>query len=153
MTTTVTQRTWAACSAMVLLILASSCSGSRAVVVPPEVRQTEVRQRDTVYHTDSVVKTTNTIIRQADSATMAGYGIRLGRLERAWLVQRDNATGVSHSVTFVSHRDSIVHDTVPVPYTKLEYREERPSWGQRVAGVAAILITTGVLLMLTKIKR
>lgn len=104
-----------AMAVFVITSLMASCATKTVVV--PEVRQTTVRQRDTVLVRDSVVVSSTTVVRQADSATMAQFGVVLGRTERAWLVsQSAGRSATSHSTTIIS-RDSIVHDTIPIPYT------------------------------------
>lgn len=115
----------------ILLLLLISCSTGRTTVVP-EVRQTVVHQHDTVTIRDSVVKSSTTIIQQADSSMMAEFGIRLAGMERAWLVRQANDKATVSNVTFVARKDSVVHDSIPVPYPKEVYKDRKLSRWQAV---------------------
>lgn len=131
MKTTTALRTFRVSLLCILLILLISCSTGKTVAVP-EVRQTVVHQRDTVTVKDSVRESSTTIIQQADSALMAQFGIRLDNMERAWLVrQTDNKATVSNA-TFVARKDSVVHDSIPVPYPKEVYKDRKLSRWQSI---------------------
>lgn len=143
----------------ILLLLLISCSTGKTTVVP-EVRQTVVHQHDTVTIKDSVVKSRTTIIQQADSALMAQFGIRLGKMERAWLVRQAAEREGRGSVTFVSRRDSVVHDSIPVPCAKTEYKEKPLTrWqgfvmcmGYGMVALLAVFMAAGVVCVIIKLK-
>lgn len=106
------------------VLLLTACTTTRTVTVP-QVHTVTVHQRDTVYRTDSVKEIHNTIVREADSAMMAQYGIRLGKLEKAYLINQVSDRQKTSSKDRIFYRDSVVHDSVPVPYPKLEYKEKK----------------------------
>lgn len=153
---------WLLCLALWLLAIVAfaSCTAGKAVVVP-EVRQTVVHERDTVWRTDSVVRSSTTIIQQADSALMAEFGIRLKSMEKAWLVRQSTDKESSGSVTFISRRDSVVHDSIPVPYPKTEYKEKPLTrWqgfvmcaGYGMVAVLGIVIVLAMASVIMKLKR
>lgn len=110
--------------AILAVLLLTACTTTRTVTVP-EVHTVTVHQRDTVYKTDSVKEIHNTIVREADSAMMAQYGIRLGKLEKAYLINQTNDRQQTSSKDRILYRDSVVHDSIPVPYPKVEYKEKK----------------------------
>ena len=75
-------------SIMVALWFLCSCTTTRYVTVP-EVHEQHHWHTDSVHKTDSVINNQTTVIREVDSATMAQYGIRLDKAQRAWLIQND----------------------------------------------------------------
>lgn len=109
---------------LLVIGLCVSCSSGKAVIVP-EVRQVVVHERDTVMFRDSVKMSSTTIVQQADSALLAEFGIRLDNMEKAWLVrQSTNKESASHSAS-TSRKDSIVHDSIPVPYPQVVYKDKK----------------------------
>ena len=108
------------------VLLLTACTTTRTVTVP-QVHTVTVHQRDTVYKTDSVKEIHNTLVREADSAMMAQYGIRLGKLEKAYLINQVSDRQKTSSKDRIFYRDSVVHDSVPVPYPKVEYKEKKLS--------------------------
>lgn len=110
--------------AILAVLLLTACTMTRTVKVP-QVHTVTIHQRDTVYRTDSVKEIHNTIVREADSAMMAQYGIRLGKLEKAYLINQTNDRQQTSSKDRILYRDSVVHDSIPVPYPKVEYKEKK----------------------------
>lgn len=110
--------------AILAVLLLTACTTTRTVTVP-QVHTVTIHQRDTVYRTDSVKEIHNTIVREADSAMMAQYGIRLGKLEKAYLINQTNDRQQTSSKDRILYRDSVVHDSIPVPYPKVEYKEKK----------------------------
>lgn len=130
----------------------TSCSSGKTVILP-EVRQTVVHQRDTVWQSDSIKESSTTIIQQADSALLAEFGIRLNNMEKAWLVKQSTAKESSGNVTFINHKDSIVHDSIPVPYPQTVYKDKELSTWQKIMmqlgyGFFGIIIGAIVLALL-----
>lgn len=113
-----------------IALLFSSCASKKVLV--PEVHERIVHQRDTVYRVDSVLTSTTTIIRQADSTMMADYGIRIGKQEKAWLVKQDQDTRSASTVRFIMRIDSIVHDSIPRYVPKTEYVEKESPWWEKM---------------------
>lgn len=152
---------WLLCLACWVFAVAAlaSCSAGKAVVVP-ETKTTVVHGRDTVWRTDSFRESRTTIIQQADSALMAQFGIRLGKMERAWLVRQAAEREGRGSVTFVSRRDSVVHDSIPVPYPKEVYKDRKLSrWqgfvmcmGYGMVALLAVFMAAGVVCVIIKLK-
>lgn len=117
--------------AILAVLLLAACTTTRTVTVP-EVHTVTIHQRDTVYRTDSVKEIHNTIVREADSAMMAQYGIRLGKLEKAYLINQVSNRQQTSSKDRIFYRDSVVSDSIPVPYAKVEYKEKKLSTLQKV---------------------
>lgn len=135
---------------VIVPMLLMGCAHERMIIVPQN-RETIVHQHDTIYHKDSVVEKSITIVQKADSAMMAQYGIRLGNMENAWLVLQSNSKNQSISHDKVIVRDSIVHDSVPVPYPKIEYKEKELNTiqeGEIFLGRLFIIMVLGFLFSL-----
>ena len=113
-----------------IALLFSSCASKKVLV--PEVHERIVHQRDTIYRVDSVLTSTTTIIRQADSTMMADYGIRIGNQDKAWLVKQDQDTRSASTVRFIMRIDSIVHDSIPKYVPKNVYVEKEEPWYEKV---------------------
>lgn len=113
-----------------MALLFSSCATKRVIV--PEVHERTILQHDTIYHRDSVVSNTTTIIQQADSAMMARYGVRISRMDKAWLVKQDQDTRSVSTVRFIMRIDSIVHDSIPKYVPKNVYVEKGEPWYEKV---------------------
>lgn len=118
-----------ACLAAMLAAVITACSCGKAAV--GGARQTVVHDRDTVVLRDSIVERTTTVVQQADSALMAAFGIRLAGMERAWLVRQADSKATVSNATFVVRRDSVVRDSVPVPYPLTVYKDKEPSAWQK----------------------
>lgn len=111
-------------------LLFSSCATKRMIV--PEVHERIILQHDTIYHRDSVVSNNTTIIQQADSAMMARYGVRISRMDKAWLVQKNMDTHSASTARFIMKKDSIVHDSIPRYVPKTEYVEKESPWWEKM---------------------
>lgn len=112
--------------AILAILLLTACTTTRTVTVP-EVHTVTVHQRDTVFKTDVIKENHNTIVREADSAMMAQYGIRIGKLEKAYLINQTNDRQQTSNKDRILYRDSFVHDSIPAPYPKVEYKEKKLS--------------------------
>ncbi len=113
-----------------IALLFSSCASKKVIV--PEVHERTILQHDTIYHRDSVVSNNTTIIQQADSAMMARYGVRISRMDKAWLVKQDQDTRSASTVRFIMRKDSIVHDSIPQYVPKNVYVEKEEPWYEKV---------------------
>lgn len=137
---TLVQRTFRVLLLCILLIALTSCSTGKTTVVP-EVRQTVVNVHDTVTIKDSVRESSTTIIQQADSVMMAEFGIRLGNVERAWLVRQSSEKAAVSNTASVVIKDSIVHDSIPVPYPETVYKDrELSSWQTGMMGMGYVMV-------------
>lgn len=120
--------------AIVLLLIASLVLGAcRSVKYVPVVeKHTEyVSHTDSIIHKDTLEIREQTIIREVDSATMAKYGIQLGRMESAWLIQSDRIQK-QISELLKSKKDAIEKaDTIPIPYPVKVEVPAQLSWWQK----------------------
>ena len=102
-------------AAMILFAcIMDSCRSERVITVP-EYHTLVAHQRDTLIQRDTIERERRTIVRELDSASMAEYGIRLEKAERAWLIQTD---ALRREVSELrQHRaDTVtVHDSIPYP--------------------------------------
>lgn len=152
---------WLPCLSLWILsmVVLASCSSGKLVIVP-EVRQRVVHELDTVWKTDSVRESRTTIIQQADSAMMAEFGIRLAGMEHAWLVRQTSDKATASNAIFVSRKDSVVHDSIAVPYPKEVYKDKRLSrWqgfvmcmGYGMVALLALFMAAGVVCVIIKLK-
>lgn len=129
--------------AVLLLISFSGCTTTGKVVTVPEVHEHHHWHSDTIRQTDSVVNNQTTVIREVDSATMAQYGIRLDKAQRAWLIQNDRLQREIERLQSISNTSDTVRDSIPVPYPveKLVPRERsKVEWGLIVVGILSLMI-------------
>jgi len=129
--------------AIALLLSFSGCTTKERVVTVPEVHELHHWHSDTIRHTDSVVNNQTTVIREVDSATMAQYGIRLDKAQRAWLIQNDRLQREIERLQSISNTSDTVRDSIPVPYPveKLVPRERsKVEWGLIVMGILSLMI-------------
>lgn len=140
--------------AVLLLLSFSGCTTTGKVVTVPEVHEHHHWHSDTIRQTDSVVNNQTTVIREVDSATMAQYGIRLDKAQRAWLIQNDRLQREIERLQSISNTSDTVRDSIPVPYPveKLVPRERsKVEWGLIVMGILSLMIL--ILYVANKIRR
>lgn len=104
---------WLVLSGVVCFFL-GSC---KTEYVPIETVKTEYHHtRDSIHHTDSIIKETQLTIMQLDSEAMAQYGIKLENAEKAWLVLQKELESKIRKL--MEHKtDSFIEtDTIRVPY-------------------------------------
>ena len=122
----------------------TSCTTTKVVTVP-EVHEQHHWHTDSVIKRDSVIRDRQTTIREVDSATMAQYGIRLDKAQRAWLIQTDRLQREIERLQSVSNTRDTVRDSVSVPYP-VEVTKEVPmergkvEWVLILAGCIAIVV-------------
>lgn len=122
-------------AAMILFAcIMDSCRSERVVTVP-EYHTLVAHQRDTLIQRDTIEQAQMTIVRQLDSASMAEYGIRLEKAERAWLIQTDALRREvselrQHRADTVTVRDSIPY---PVEVPVIKEVEKPPNRWQRLS--------------------
>ena len=129
--------------AIALLLSFSGCTSPTKVVKVPEVHEHHHWHSDTIRQTDSVVNNQTTVIREVDSATMAQYGIRLDKAQRAWLIQNDRLQREIERLQSISNTRDTVRDSIPVPYPveKLVPRERsKMEWGLILVGILSLMI-------------
>ena len=119
---------------IVLLLIAALVLGAcRSVKYVPVVeKHTEyVSHTDSMIYRDTLEIREQTIIRMVDSATMAKYGIQLGRMESAWLIQSDRIQK-QISELLKAKKDTIEKmDTIPMPYPVEVEVPAQLSWWQK----------------------
>ena len=99
---------------LALLCLLSGCTTTRYVEVPGPTH-TEIRHRtDTVHQTDTLIDHKETIIREADSAMLAQFGIQLDGAQKAWLIQSQQLQREINRLK--QSRTDTIHVTDSVPY-------------------------------------
>ena len=101
--------------AIVLCLLFCSCTTTRYVPVN-ETRTEHHWHTDSVHQTDSIINRETTVIRELDSAAMARYGIQIGAMQRAWLVQSDRLQREVARLETLSQQRDTVRDSIPKPY-------------------------------------
>lgn len=136
----------------VLLLIAALVLGAcRSVKYVPVVeKHTEyVSHTDSMIYRDTLEIREQTIIRMVDSATMAKYGIQLGRMESAWLIQSDRIQK-QISELLKAKKDTIEKmDTIPVPYPVEVEVPAQLSWWQETRmhigeiSIVALLVLLG----------
>lgn len=128
--------------AVLLLISFSGCTTTGKVVTVPEVHELHHWHSDTIRQTDSVVNNQTTVIREVDSATMAQYGIRLDKAQRAWLIQNDRLQREIERLQSISNTSDTVRDSIPVP-VPVEVVKEVPtelSWWQKTRMILGTIV-------------
>ena len=101
--------------AIVLCLLFCSCTTTRYVPVN-ETRTEHHWHTDSVHQTDTIINRETTVIRELDSAAMARYGIQIGAMQRAWLVQSDRLQREVARLETLSQQRDTVRDSIPKPY-------------------------------------
>lgn len=140
--------------AIALLLSFSGCTSPTKVVTVPEVHELHHWHSDTIRQTDSVVNNQTTVIREVDSATMAQYGIRLDKAQRAWLIQNDRLQREIERLQSISNTSDTVRDSIPVPYPveKMVPRERsKVEWGLIVMGILSLMIL--ILYVVIKLRK
>lgn len=120
---------------LVVALMLEGCQTSERVVTVPEYHTLVAHQRDTLIQRDTIEQAQMTIVRQLDSASMAEYGIRLEKAERAWLIQTDALRREvselrQHRADTVTVRDSIPY---PVEVPVIKEVEKPPNRWQRLS--------------------
>ena len=139
-------------AAIVLMCIPlSSCTTTRYVEVPGPTH-TEIRHRtDTVHQTDTLIDHKETIIREADSAMLAQFGIQLDGAQKAWLIQSQQLQREINRLK--QSRTDTIHVTDSVPYpveVPVEKIVEKPLtyWQQlRMQTGDIALIALGIALL------
>jgi hypothetical protein len=93
----------------------SSCSTPKSVIVP-KTHEVVIHQRDTILRTDSFIDRQKTVVQIADSAMMAKFGIKLDKLQKAWIIKESQIQSRKSSGNTIQYRDSIIRDSIPKPY-------------------------------------
>lgn len=97
--------------------LFTSCRTTEFVNLP-EVHTEHHYHTDSVSHTDSIIERSTVIVREADSATMASYGIALSGMQRAWLVESSQLRREIERLRETKTDTVVKRDSIPYPVIK-----------------------------------
>ena len=122
---------------VVVLCCISSCTTTKHVPVV-ETHTDHHWHTDSVRQRDSTHTERETVIRELDSAAMARYGIQMKANQRAWLVLQREMENRLRELEHMSAQRDTVRDSIPVPYTVVEYVE------RKMSGIDKFLIATGI---------
>ena len=136
--------------AVLLLLSFSGCTSPTKVVTVPEVHELHHWHSDTIRQTDSVVNNQTTVIREVDSATMAQYGIRLDKAQRAWLIQNDRLQREIERLQAISTDRDTVRDSIPLPVPVEVVKEvpAEPTLIQRVFFTIGVIAIMGLVIFI-----
>ena len=136
------------CGVMVLwVVIGALCAmlGScKTEYVPIETVRTEYHHtRDSIHHTDSVIKEKQVTIMQLDSEAMAQYGIQLEAAEKAWLVLQQEMESkikkLTEHKTDTFLKTDTIREAVPVITNKVRWQDKAAWAGVGVLGVLGVL--------------
>ena len=136
------------CGVIVLwVVIGALCAmlGScKTEYVPIETVRTEYHHtRDSIHHTDSVIREKQVTVMQLDSEAMAQYGIKLESAEKAWLVLQQEME--SKIKKLMEHKTDtfLKTDTIRVPVSVITNKvrwQDKAAWaGVGVLGVLGVL--------------
>lgn len=101
---------------LLIVMMVISCSTKRALPAPEVVKAVETRiesRVDTICLRDSIVRESSTVIREADSLTLASFGLKLDREIKAFLIEQKNIISHCSAGEKVVYKETIIHDSVP----------------------------------------
>ena len=133
---------WLVLSGIVCFFL-GSC---KTEYVPIETVKTEYHHtRDSIHHTDSIIKETQLTIMQLDSEAMAQYGIKLQNAEKAWLVLQKELESKIRKL--MEHKtDSFIEtDTIRVPVPVVT--EKKMRWQDKAAYIGLGIVISLVIII------
>ena len=121
--------------------------GCKTKYVPIETVKTEYHHtRDSIHHTDSIIKETQLTIMQLDSEAMAQYGIKLENAGKAWLVLQKELESKIKKLMEHKTDSFIVTDTIRVPVPVVTNKVE---WKDKIAYIGIGLIISFFIGVLT----
>lgn len=140
---------WILLAALAIIVTFTGCASKEYITVP-EVHEIHHYSRDTVNRIDSITFEHTTIVREADSATLAAYGIQIEAMQHAWLIestrmQREINRLTQTKTEAVTIRDSLA---VPVPVPVVREVPAALTWWQRIRLQLAniVIIAIGVVI-------
>ena len=110
-------------------------------VTVPEVHEVHHWHTDSTNQSDSVIHEKEMVVMQADSATMAQFGIQLKENERAWMIRtKELEKQLQRMERLIAERDT-VHDSIPHPYpVEVEVPAQLTWWQQARLHLANIVL-------------
>ena len=138
--------------ALVVCSMFSSCKTTEFVNLP-EVHTEHHWHTDSVSHTDSIIERSTVIVREADSATMAAYGITLAGIQRAWLVESSQLRREIERLRETKTDTVTVRDSIPYPVEVIkEVPAPMPWWKKTLFWLGIFFVFTAFILLITKVK-
>ena len=108
--------TFAAIAAGMLCLGGCKVNERVVTVTVPEVHEVHHWHTDSTNQSDTLIHEKETVVMQADSATMAQFGIQLKENERAWMIRtKELERQLQRMERLIAERDT-VHDSIPMPY-------------------------------------
>lgn len=98
-----------------LMATCVSCTTTKYVEVPGPTHTEYVHRTDSFWQTDTLIDKETTIIREADSATLARYGIQLQSAQKAWLIQSEKLQREIEKLKQTKADTVHVTDSIPYP--------------------------------------
>lgn len=138
----------------VLLLSLTACRTVRTVEQVPVHDTLHVFHTDSTHTTDSIFIERHTTVREADSALLAEYGIRLAEGERALLVLRRELERASSSTSSVKADTVFFSVEKPVPYPVVEYKEKPFRWWQKdLMWTGGLVLATALVAVAVRLRR
>lgn len=132
---------WLVLSGVVCFFL-GSC---KTEYVPIETVKTEYHHtRDSIHHTDSIIKETQLTIMQLDSEAMAQYGIKLENAEKAWLVLQKELESKIRKLMEHKTDSFIKTDTIRVPIPVVT---NKVRWQDKAAYIGVGLVISLIIIV------
>lgn len=133
---------------------ATACTTPREIIreVPVYLRDTTtVVKTDSVHTTDTIIRETNTVVREADSATLATLGIQLKDNERAILILKTELLQKIRELEAIKSDSTYHHDETPVTIHDTEIKEvekELTGWQKFLqrAGLTSLILLAGAVI-------
>lgn len=135
----------------IIVILTLMCSCKSGVEVVREVHYEHHHHTDSVLRSDSVISERQTIVKEADSATLSQLGIKLKEGERAIMVLMKELEKVKNQEREVVHDTTYVNDSIP----KIVEVERELTWVEKKKMQIGEIVTylTALLLCVLVVKR
>jgi hypothetical protein len=142
--------TFAAIAAGLLCLGGCKVNERVVTVTVPEVHEVHHWHTDSTNQSDTLIHEKETVVMQADSATMAQFGIQLKENERAWMIRtKELERQLQRMERLIAERDT-VHDSIPKPYP-VEVVKEVPAkltaWQQFRMSMGNVLLYALLILV------
>lgn len=115
-----------------VLAMMTSCTTTKYVEVPGPTHTEYVHRTDSFWQTDTLIDKETTIIREADSATLARYGIQLQSAQKAWLIQSEKLQREIEKLKQTKADTVHVTDSIPYPVPVPQEVPAQLTWWQQL---------------------
>lgn len=139
---------------MMFLLVLSSCSTSKNIGPISATNRYEVTH-DTIYQIDSIYVSTHTIIREADSASLAAMGIQMSDMKKSWIIKEESLQREIHSLKSRSSDTTYITDTIWQPYEVEKVVETEASlnaWQKARIAIGNIAIIAALVWLAVKLR-